>query len=82
MQSNLKAKWKAQIDPMQPESHHVYNCDKKSNHSNACRDLKRLVPVGDPFLVAGEDIPDVSQDCVLCTYHPMFFQKFKKRFEL
>ena len=39
MQSKLKAEWKAQIDPMQPESHHVYNWDKKGNHSNACRDL-------------------------------------------
>ena len=43
------------------------------------RDLKGLVPVGDPCLVAGEDIPEVPQDCVLCTYHPMFFQKIKKR---
>ena len=46
------------------------------------RDLKGLVPVGDPCLVAGKDIPDVSQDCVLCTYHPMFFRKIKKRFGL
>ena len=81
-QSKLKAEWKAQIEPMQPELHHLYNCDKKGNHSNACRDLKGLVPVGDPFLVAGEDIPDISRDCVPCTYHPMFFRKIKKRFGL
>ena len=46
------------------------------------RDLKGLVPVGDPCSVAGEDIPDVSRDYVPCTYHPMFFRKFKKRFGL
>ena len=80
--SNLKAKWKAQIDPMRPESYHVYNCDKKGNHSNACRELKGLVPVGDLFLVAGEDIPDLSRDCVPCIYHLIFFQKIKKKFGL
>ena len=82
MQSKLKAKWKAQIDPMQSKSHHVYNCDKKSNHSNACRDLKGLVPVGNPSSMAGKGIPDVSRDCVPYTYYPIFFQKIKKRFGL
>ena len=67
---------------MQIESHHVYNCDKKGNYSNACQDLKGLVPAGNSSLVAGKDILDVSQDCVLCIYHPMFFQKIKKRFGL
>ena len=81
-QSKLKAKWKAQIDSMQPESHHVYNCDKKDNHSNAFRELKKLVPVGDPFLVAEKDILEVPRDCVLCTYYPMCFQKIKKSFGL
>ena len=46
------------------------------------KDFKGLVPVGNPCLVAGEDILDVSQDCVLCTYYPIFFQKIKKRFGL
>ena len=46
------------------------------------RDLKGLVPVRDPCLVAGEDIPDVSQDFVLCTYPPRLFQKIKKGFGL
>ena len=32
--------------------------------------------------MAGEDIPDVPQDCVLCTYHPMFSQRIKKGFGL
>ena len=80
--SKLKAKWKVQINPMQPKSHHAYNCDKKGNDSNASQDLKGLVPVGNPFLVAGKDIPNVSRDCVLCTYHPMFFRKIKKKFGL
>ena len=38
-QSKLKAKWEAQINSMQPESHYVYKPNKKGNHSNACRDL-------------------------------------------
>ena len=67
---------------MQLESHLVYNCDKKSNQLNACRDLKRLVLVGNHSLVASKDIPNVSRDCVPCTYHPMFFRKIKKRLEL
>ena len=46
------------------------------------RDLKGLVPVGDPYLVASEDIPEVPQDYVPCTYHLMFSQKIKKRFGL
>ena len=46
------------------------------------RDLKRLVPVGDPCSVAGEDIPEVPRDCVPCTYHPMFSQRIKKGFGL
>ena len=81
-QSKLKAKWKAQIDLILPESHHVYICDKKGNHSNACQELKGLVPVGNPSLVVGEDIADVSRDCVPYIYHPMFFQKIKNRFGL
>ena len=50
--------------------------------ANFDKELKRLVLVGDPCLLAGEDIPEVSQDYVLCTYHPMFFQKIKKTSEL
>ena len=46
------------------------------------RDLKGLVPVGNSFSVAGENIPDVPQDCVLCTYHPMLSSKIKKGFGL
>ena len=42
------------------------------------RDLKGLVPVGDPCLVAGEDIPEIPRDCVPCTYHPMFSKRIKK----
>ena len=30
------------------------------NYSNACGNFKKLIPVGDPCLVAGEDISDVS----------------------
>ena len=44
-------------------------------------DLKGLVPVGNPCLVAGKDTPQVSQDFVLCTYYPMFLWKIKNRFE-
>ena len=36
---------------MRPESHHVYNRDKKGNYSNACCNLQGLLPVGDPYLV-------------------------------
>ena len=46
------------------------------------RDLKGLVPVGDPCSVAGEDILEVPRDCVPCSYHPMFLQMIKKRFGL
>ena len=63
-------------------SHITFNSDKKRNHSNGCCKLKWLVQVGDPCLVAGENIPEVPQDCVPCTYHLMFFQKIKKRFGL
>ena len=61
-------------------SHITFNWDKKENHSNACCDFKGGVPVGNSYSVAREDILEVPQDCVLCTYHPMFFQKMKKRF--
>ena len=37
------------------------------------RDLKRLVLVGNPCSMAGEDFPEVPQDYVLCTYQLMFF---------
>ena len=40
MRSNLKANQKGQINLRQPESDHLYNWDKKSNHSNACHNLK------------------------------------------
>ena len=46
------------------------------------RDLKGLVPVGDPYSVASEDIPEVPRDCVPCTYHLMFSQRIKKGFGL
>ena len=81
-QSKLKAEWKAQIDPRQPELYQIDNCDKKGNHLNACWDLKGLVLVGDPLLVPGKDIPEVPRDCVPYTYHPMYFQKIKKSFGL
>ena len=58
----------------------------KNNHltrvATFARNLKELVPVGNFCLVAGEDILEISQDCVLCTYHPIFFRKIQKRFEL
>ena len=59
-----------------------FNWDKKDNHSNACCNLKGLIPVGNSCLMTGENIPEISQDCVLCTYYLMFFQKIKKKFEL
>ena len=37
------------------------------------KNFKSLVSVDNPCLLAGEDIPEVSQDCVLCIYHSMFF---------
>ena len=40
-------------------------------------DLKRLIPVGNLYLVAGKNIPEVSQNYVLSTYHTMFFWKIK-----
>ena len=71
---------------MRPELHHVYNWDKKNNHSipvaTFSKNFKGLVPVGNRHFVAGEDIPDVPQDCVSCTYHLIFFRKIKKRFGL
>ena len=63
-------------------SHITFNWNKKGNHLNACYDFKGLVPVGDPCLVAGEDILEVPQDGVPCTYHPMLSQKIKKGFRL
>ena len=40
-----------------PESHHIYNGNKKGNFSTPVatfgRDLKRLVPVGDPCFNGG-----------------------------
>ena len=42
------------------------------------KNLKRLVPVGDLCFMANEDIPEVSQDCVPCTYNMILFQKMKK----
>ena len=44
------------------------------------RNLKGLVPVSDPCSVAGEDIPEISQDCILYTYHPILFQKDQEEF--
>ena len=32
--------------------------------------------------MAGEDISEVAENCIACTYHPMFFWKIKKIFEL
>ena len=60
--------------------------NKKGTHSTPVatfsRDLKGLVSVGNSCLVAGKDIPEVPQDCVLYTYHPMLSQKIKKGFGL
>ena len=61
-------------------SHITFNWDKKSNHSNACYDLKGLVLVVDPCLVAGKDILEVPRDCVLCSYHSILFQKDQEEF--
>ena len=41
------------------------------------RDLKGLVPDGNLCSMAGEDILEVSQDCVLYIYYTMFFSKIK-----
>ena len=50
-------------------------CVYKPIHLNAVvtfnRDLKGLLPVGNPYSVAGEDIPEVSRDYVLRTYYPI-----------
>ena len=54
-------------------SHITLKWNKKGNHSNVYYNLKRLVPVDNPCLLAGKDILKVSQDCVLCTYHSIFF---------
>ena len=48
------------------------NLNKKSNHLNACHKLR----------VAGEYIPRISQNLVLCTYRQIYFGKIKKRFVL
>ena len=61
-------------------SHITFNWDKKDNHLNACYELKGLLPVGDPCLVAGKDIPEVPQDCVSCTYYLILFQKDQEKF--
>ena len=63
-------------------SYIMFHWNKKRNHSNACCDLKGLVSVSDPCLVAGKDVPEVPQDSVPCIYHPMLSQKIKKRFRL
>ena len=60
-------------------SHITFNWNKKGNYSNAYCDFKGLIPVDDPYLVAGEDILEISRDYLLCTYYPIFFQKIKKR---
>ena len=54
-------------------SHILFNWNKKRNYSNAYCNLKGLLPVDDPCLVADEDISEVSQDCVLCIFQLMFF---------
>ena len=46
------------------------------------RNLKELVPVGNPCLMVGENILEVPQNCVLYTYYPILSQKIKKRFGL
>ena len=67
-------------------SHITFNWNKKDNYSMPVatfgRDLKKLVPVGNPCLMARENIPKVPQDRFPCTYHPMFFRKIKKKFIL
>ena len=63
----------------QPESHHVYNRDKKSNHSNACCDLKGLVPVGNPCLLV-----ESTRICHEIVFHAptnrCFFEKDQEEF--
>ena len=80
-----KARPSVQTDRRQSESYYV-QLDKKGNYSTPVatfgKDLKGLVPVGNPCLVAGEDIPEVLQDYVLCIYHLMFFREIKKSFGL
>ena len=49
--------------------------------ANFDRDLKRLVPVGHFCSAAGEDILKIPQDCLLCTYQPMFFLKDQKKIQ-
>ena len=84
-QKGLKrARPSAQTDCRWPESHHVQL--DKGNYlppvATFAKDLKGLVPVGNPYLMAGEDIPDISQDFLLCTYHPRLVWKIMKRFGL
>ena len=84
-QEGLKrAKSSAQTNRKRPESYYV-QLDKKGNHSTLIatfgKDLKGLIPVGNPCSVAGEDIPEVLPDCVPCIYHPIFFWDIKKSFE-
>ena len=45
-------------------------------------DLKKIIPFFDPCLLAVKDIPNISQEYTLYTYHPRLFRKIKKRFGL
>ena len=44
------------------------------------KNFKGLVLVGDPYLLTNKNISKVPQDCVPCTYYPIFFWKIKKGF--
>ena len=43
------------------------------------RDLKRLIPVGNPYSMAGKNILEILQDWILCNYYPILFQKDQEK---